>query len=86
MQSKIKLLKALADETRLKIIQHLINKEKCACTIDVGKAQSTVSGHLKVLEEAGVLSSRRVGINIWYKVNSNKTKEIFKVLNIKVKK
>jgi len=85
MKDKIKLLKALADETRIKIIQHLLDGEKCACTIvpSVGKAQSTVSGHLKILEEAGILESRRVGTNIWYGVKSKDTKDILKILKIK---
>ena len=87
MKEKIKLLKALADETRMRIIQHLLDGEKCACTIvpKVGKAQSTVSGHLKILEEAGILKSRRVGTNIWYGVRSAQTKKILKILEIKKK-
>ncbi len=85
MQKKVQLLKALSDETRLRIIQHLLDGEKCACTIHpvVKKAQSTVSGHLKILEEAGVLSSKKVGTNIWYRLNSEKTKNILKILDIK---
>jgi DNA-binding transcriptional ArsR family regulator len=82
MKTKVKLLKALAHDIRLQIIQHLIDDEKCACTIKVGKAQSTVSGHLKILEEAQILSSRRVGTNIWYKVKSKDTLQILKILNI----
>ena len=80
MKNKIKFLKALADETRIKIIQHFIDEEKCACTIDVGKAQSTVSEHLTILEDVGILESRRVGTNIWYRVKSKETKKILKVL------
>ena len=85
MKDKVKLLKALADKTRIKIIQHLLDGEKCACTIvpGVGKAQSTVSGHLRILEEAGILESRRVGTNIWYKVKSREAREILRVLNIR---
>ncbi|MBN2368034.1 winged helix-turn-helix transcriptional regulator [Candidatus Woesearchaeota archaeon] len=84
MEEKIKLLKALADETRLKIVLHLLKGEKCACTIvpSIGKAQSTVSGHLKILEDAGILSSRRVGTNIWYRVKSEDTKEILRIIGI----
>ena len=85
MKDKIKFLKALADETRMKIVQHLLDKEKCACTIvpNIGRAQSTVSEHLSVLEDAGILRSRKVGKNIWYGVKSKETKEILKMLNIK---
>lgn len=85
MKDKIKLLKALADETRLKILRHLIEGERCACSIvpTVGKAQSTVSGHLRILEEAGILESKRVGTNIWYGIKSKEAKEILKILKIK---
>lgn len=84
MDKKIKLLNALGDETRIKIVQFLMNGEQCACSIYpvVKRAQSTVSQHLKVLEEAGVLESRREGINIWYKIKSKEAEQILKILNI----
>ncbi|MDD3136443.1 MAG: metalloregulator ArsR/SmtB family transcription factor [Methanoregula sp.] len=85
MDAQIKLLKALADETRIKIIQCLMEGERCACAIvpAVGKAQPTVSQHLKILEEAGVLESRRKGVNIWYKIKSEKVSPIMKILDIR---
>jgi ArsR family transcriptional regulator len=80
----IKLLKALADETRIKIVQCLLDGERCACAIvpAVGKAQPTVSQHLKILEEAGILESRRKGVNIWYKIRSDQAIQIMKILHI----
>lgn len=80
-EDKVKLLKALADETRMKIVQSLLDGEHCACAIVpfAGKAQPTVSQHLKILEGAGILESRRKGVNIWYKI---KSKESVKVLNL----
>jgi len=84
VEAPIKLLKALADETRMKIVRCLLDGERCACAIVpvIGKAQPTVSQHLKILEEAGVLESRRNGVNIWYKIRSDKAIEILKILNI----
>jgi ArsR family transcriptional regulator len=84
VQGKIKLLKALADETRVKIVQCLMDGERCACTLvpAVGKAQPTVSQHLRILEEAGVLESRRDGVNIWYRIRSDQAVQILKILNI----
>jgi ArsR family transcriptional regulator len=84
MKYEVKILKALADETRIKIIQCLLDGEKCACSIvpNVNRAQPTVSQHLKILEEAGVLESRRVGTNIWYKIKSKKARQILEILNI----
>ncbi|MEM2138119.1 MAG: metalloregulator ArsR/SmtB family transcription factor [Candidatus Anstonellaceae archaeon] len=85
METKIGLLKALADESRMKIIQLLLSGEKCACAIVpyIGKAQPTVSRHLKVLEEAGVVVSRREGTNIWYKLKSQNAARILGVLGIR---
>lgn len=81
---KIKFLKALADDTRIKILQHLLNGEQCACSFvpGVGKAQSTVSGHLRILEEVGIVESRRDGTNIWYRIKSRETKDILDILDI----
>lgn len=64
------LFKALGDETRFKIVLVLLDGEKCACVIPklVKRAQPTVSLQLKYLVRAGVLSSRRAGKNIYYKV------------------
>jgi len=82
MDEKIKLLKALSDESRIKIVQALMNGEQCACSIVpfVGKAQSTVSSHLKTLEEAKILESRRDGANIYYKIRSKETIQILNLL------
>ncbi|MBL7170091.1 MAG: winged helix-turn-helix transcriptional regulator [Candidatus Aenigmarchaeota archaeon] len=84
MKEKIKLLKALSDETRIKIIQCLLDGEQCACAIVpfIGRAQPTISKHLKILEESGVLESRREGVNIWYKVKSKESMKIMKILDI----
>ncbi len=84
MEAHIKLLKALADETRIKIVQCLMDGERCACAIvpAIGKAQPTVSQHLKILEEAGILASRRNGVNIWYKIRSDRAIQIMKILDI----
>lgn len=65
-----KLFNALGDETRLKIVLYLKDGERCACELPkaVNRAQPTVSQHLKILREAGVLVSRRDGKKIMYRV------------------
>ena len=85
MDKKIKLLNALSDETRIKIVRLLMGGEQCACSIfpHVGKAQSTVSQHLRILEEAKVLESRREGVNIWYKIKSKDAIGIMGLLGFK---
>jgi ArsR family transcriptional regulator len=84
VREQIKFLKALADETRMRIVQCLLDGERCACKLvpAVGKAQPTVSQHLRILEEAGVLESRRVGVNIWYRIRSDQAVQILKILDI----
>jgi len=85
MKEKVKLLKALGDEVRMKIVHHLLAGEKCACSVVpfVGKSQPTVSRHLKILVEAGVLESRRDGTNIWYRLHSNEAVQIMRILGFR---
>jgi ArsR family transcriptional regulator len=62
---------ALADPVRLRLLSLLANSEAiCACDLvqPVGKSQPTVSHHLKVLTQAGLVTSERRGRNIWYAV------------------
>jgi len=67
----VRLLSALADPTRLAIVRELAeSNETCACDFtaacDVG--QPTVSHHLRVLREAGVVTSERRGQWIYYRL------------------
>ena len=56
MKKFIKVMKALSDPNRVKMVKLLQHKEMCVCEIQaaLGLAQSTVSKHLKILEEAGL--------------------------------
>jgi ArsR family transcriptional regulator len=67
----VRLLAALADPTRLAIVRQLaIDGETCACdfTACCNVAQPTVSHHLRVLREAGVVTSERRGQWIFYRL------------------
>jgi ArsR family transcriptional regulator len=64
---------ALADPVRLRLVSLLANAEGgavCACDLvePVGKSQPTVSHHLKVLADAGLVTSEKRGRNVWYAV------------------
>ena len=64
---------ALADPVRLQLVSLLATADGgavCACDLvgPVGKSQPTVSHHLKVLAEAGLVTSERRGRNVWYAV------------------
>ena len=83
MKQKLKIFKALADETRLKIVEILISEgEKCVCEIVpyTGRTQSTISTQLAKLEFLGIVKSTRNGKRVAYKVVNKKVKEIFKLL------
>jgi ArsR family transcriptional regulator len=70
----ILLLSALADPTRLEILRQLAGStEVCACdfTECCGVAQPTVSHHLKVLRDAGAVTSERRGSWVFYRIAPN---------------
>lgn len=67
----VRLLAALADPVRLEILRELAgSSEVCACDLTscCTVRQPTVSHHLRVLREAGVVTSERRGSNIYYRV------------------
>jgi ArsR family transcriptional regulator len=59
---------AVAEETRLRVVQLLADGERCVCELqaDLDAAQSRLSFHLKKLKEAGVVSDRRDGRWVYY--------------------
>ncbi|MGC8735027.1 MAG: ArsR/SmtB family transcription factor, partial [bacterium] len=63
MQELLKIFKALSDETRLKILKLLEHGELCVCEIvsALDMIQPKVSFHLGVLQEAGLVKSRKQG-------------------------
>ncbi len=71
----VQLLSALADPTRLAIVRQLATGapegQICACdfTDCCEVSQPTISHHLKVLREAGVITAERRGTNVWYALN-----------------
>ncbi|MDI6702317.1 ArsR/SmtB family transcription factor [Methanothermobacter wolfeii] len=74
MVRKSEILKALADSTRLLIVHLLSSGELCVCEIMAAleKPQPTVSHHLNVLKQAGILKSRKVGVWVHYSLADEK--------------
>ena len=62
---------ALADETRLGIVDRLRAGERCVCdlTDDLEASQSRLSFHLKTLKDAGIVTDRRQGRWVYYALN-----------------
>ncbi len=75
------ILKALAQPTRLKIIDFLRDGERCVCEIfpAIGEEQSNTSRHLNMMLTAGVLSRRKDGLKIYYAI---KHPELIMILDI----
>ena len=71
MQELIKATKALSDETRLRIMNVLMERECCVCEIiqALDVSQTRASRNLGILEEAGFLKSRREGLWVLYDIN-----------------
>lgn len=82
-----KVFKALSDETRLKIIKMLSETEElCACKIleSFNITQPTLSYHMKILVDSGLVLSNKVGFWMHYKVNLEKLNEITEFLENKL--
>ena len=75
-------MKALSDETRVKIFNMLAQGELCACKIleEFNITQPTLSYHMKILTDCGLVNARREGAWMKYTINDEnleKLKEIF---------
>ncbi|MGM0453989.1 MAG: ArsR/SmtB family transcription factor [Thermodesulfobacteriota bacterium] len=70
MKSFIKVMKALSDPTRVKMIKMLQRKMMCVCEIQeaLSIAQSTASKHLKTLEDAGLITYEKDGLWVNYAI------------------
>ncbi len=68
MKDFIRVMKALSDPNRIRVVKMLQEKEMCVCEIQeaLGLAQPTVSKHMKQLEEAGLVTSRKNGLWVNY--------------------
>ncbi len=71
MQDLIKTMKALSDETRLRILNVLLERECCVCEVmqALDISQSRASRNLGILEDAGFLTAKRDGAWIVYSVD-----------------
>lgn len=69
--------KGLADTNRLRIINLLLHGELCGCDIQyvIGASQPNVSRHLSYLKKSGLVSDRRVGFRVYYRLVRDKTPE-----------
>jgi ArsR family transcriptional regulator len=68
MKAFIRVMKALSDPTRVKMLKILEKRLMCVCELQtaIGAAQSTTSKHLKILEDAGLVDSHKDGLWVNY--------------------
>lgn len=78
------IFKALSDSNRIKIVDLLYkNGETCACNLldEFNISQPTISHHLKVLSDTGILLQRKEANWIHYRINDEKIIEIKEFFN-----
>ncbi len=86
-ESYAEILKALAHPIRLKIACGLMKKDQCCVSVMVeklGVAQPTVSQHLNILKNAGIIDGYRNGNQICYRLTNNEVKKIIKAMEIEI--
>jgi len=69
-EARARIAKAMAHPSRLLILETLDERERCVCELTelVGADQSTVSKHLAVLKQAGLVEDRKEGVMVYYRV------------------
>jgi ArsR family transcriptional regulator len=74
MRDFVKLYKALSDETRIRILKALLERECCVCEVmqALDISQSRASRNLGILEDAGFIKSRRDGLWIVYSIDEQR--------------
>ncbi|TGE35553.1 ArsR family transcriptional regulator [Desulfosporosinus fructosivorans] len=67
----VSLFKAISDQTRLKIVDLLSSGEMCACQLldNFNITQPTLSYHMRILCESGIVTGRRDGAWMYYRIN-----------------
>ena len=73
MREFMNITKALSDKNRVRVLMFLGDGELCVCQIIemLGLAPSTVSKHLSVLQQAGLIESRKDGRWVYYRLPGN---------------
>ncbi len=74
VEDHARFFKALGEDTRLLLVRSLFGVERCACEFSLfsNRDQTTISRHLKVLVDAGILKSRKAGRYVFYSIKNEK--------------
>lgn len=81
-EERARVFKALCDERRQRILELLHDGEKCACVLidELGMPQSSLSYHMKILCESGIVIGREDGKWTHYQISSHGSKKAIELL------
>lgn len=71
-EARAKIMKAMAHPTRLFILDELSKGERCVCELTdmIGADTSTVSKHLSLLKNAGIVDTDKRGLQVYYRLTA----------------
>lgn len=78
-----RVFKAFCDENRLQILEILQSGEKCACVLleDLQISQPTLSHHMKILCDSGIVTGRKSGKWVYYSISPEGSKQAENLLH-----
>ena len=81
-EERAKVFKALCDERRQRILELLQDGEKCACVLieEMAMPQSSLSYHMKILCESGIVTGREDGKWTHYQISSHGSEKAIELL------
>jgi len=88
LELKAEILRALAQPTRLKILELLRSGEKCICEIvpALNGEQSNISRHISLMQKSHLVTTRKDGVKVMVKVSDPKIFEILDSISLLLKK
>ncbi len=88
LELKAEVLKALAQPTRLKILEFLRNGERCICEIvpAINGEQSNISRHISVMQKSNLVTTRKDGVKVMVKVADPKVFDILDHISLLLKR
>jgi DNA-binding transcriptional ArsR family regulator len=83
----VKVFKALGHPIRYKIMKFLLDGAKCVCKLNenVEFSQSNLSQHLRILKDAGLVKTEKVGLNIFYSLSNEEIKHLIETADSFIK-
>ena len=81
VEAQLTVFKALANDSRLRILDALRDGEMCACELQVvlDAPQSTVASHLRELADAGIVKKRRQGKWTYYRIGDTAVVQLIEI-------